>query len=233
MFKHCWQFVRKTLPIENTTLVLAVAVGLLAGVIRLRESTDLATVVGIASCFSFAMGVWLAGYLCRLLIRGYKAWTEALKHRVDILKALLPTVSSTDEKNSGDTRPVAPITTRLIASCVHLIPPFCGMSIYYGLVTLFAARVEGWDYALYSVLGAIALLLLVVTTLAICLYLSYLNWEIASVRKDMEKAGMVPSDLARIPATADVLDMNVERVQLWMRLFAGPGSSRRMGQTTF
>ena len=220
MFSRILARLRKALPVEIRLLAAGVVTGLVVGALRLDESVDIATAVGIATGFSVTMGFWLGIHLYLTVARLYTAWITAIRKRVtDIETRLHSVVASTDGHDVEQGRVSFAIT--IVASSVYVTPLCFGVSSYSAILAALWTQMdcpcasESQTFALVILICSSGLLAFTVGIQ--CLYLLRLQLRAASLERRLNRAGSI----SPVTIRADVLDSNITRAERLVRRFVG------------
>ncbi len=215
-----WTLARKMMRVEIHVVVVGVVTGLIVGAFRLGKSTDEATAIGIATCFSVTVGMWLGFNLYLLVARGYTDWIATIIERIAAIESrILPMLVAIEQEDNA--QPRSSIIVRLVAYSFYATPPcfvmFTSSIIMATLRTQidYSGFMENFAWALGS------LIVLVVAAAIQCLYLLRLQLMVASIERRLNRAGLVPP----ITLRADVLYSNVSRTDWLVRRFGGVGKS--------
>ena len=211
------------MPAKIYMLALGIVAGLSMGALRLDESIDLATAVGIVIGFSVTAGGWLGIRLYLVVARLYKAWIAAIRKQIaDIELHLLPTTSPADGHDIERLRDSFAISAA--AYSIYPTPFFlCG---FISSAIASALWVQ-FDYARASMHFDFALtyLIALVVVVAIqCLYFLRLQWLVGSSERRLNQGDLI----VPVAQKADVLDSSISRAERFVRLVGGVG--KRAGE---
>ena len=224
MLNSTWAWVRKTLPVEIRLLVFGVLTGLAAGALRLDESVDTATAVGIATGFSVAMGPWLGIRLYLIVARLYTVWIAAIRKRVTDIESRLHSVEPPTDRD-GVEQVQAPFAIHIVAFSIYLSPLCFAMSLYSAIVSALWIQMDCPCASATQAFALVSLIcssgLLVLATVIQCVYILLLQRRVALLERQLDQAGLI----SPVTARADVLDSNITRTERLVRRFVGIGGS--------
>ena len=108
--------------VEIHLVAVGVVTGLIVGAFRLGESADEATAIGIATCCSVTVGMWLGFNLYLLVARGYTDWIATIRKRIAAIESrILPMLVSIEQENNA--QPRSSVTARLVAYSFYATLP--------------------------------------------------------------------------------------------------------------
>ena len=218
MLNWMWSWLGRTLPVKFYVLAVGIVGGLTIGALRLDESMELATAVGIVGGFSMAMGVWLGLRLYLGVTRLYRAWIAAIRKQIAEIESRLSPATAPAEKRDVE-RLRDSLATIVAVYSIYPTPGF--LSAFVGSAIASALWVQ-FDYARASMHFDFVLTYLVGLVVAValqCLYPLRLQWQVLSAKRRLNRGELVVA----VALETDVLDININRAERLVRLIGGVG----------
>ena len=218
MFTRLASIAQKAFPIEFRLIAVAVATGLISGAFYLDESRDLATAVGIAACFSCAVGSWLGIRLYLAAARLFISWIDAIRKQVaDLEPRLIP--AELPGNTGGRKNSRRPFGMRVVLISVYATP-VCFVTATTGAVCSILSTQLGSHFVaalLTTTLSGLGALVLVVAIQS--WYLWRVQRRVASFQCCLTQVQPVLPDA--LPT--EVLDSNISRTERTVRRLTGIG----------
>ena len=172
MNRQIWATVNKMSPVDLRLVLYGVVCGPLICSLRLGESTEEATALGIAVFVQTTFGIWLGLKPCRFWIHIAENRLNSLTGRLDALISRLNLINRpAEDKYSGRS---SSIWSVIVRSCIY-ITPFGMVSITVGAVSAaIDFRVNLYVYDLYflEIIGGSLLVFLCVAIQYVDLWLT-------------------------------------------------------------
>lgn len=207
-----WNRIRKTLPQSSWVLLSAAAFGLCHGSFYLGKSLDLATAIGIVDFVSICFGPWLAVALHRLLMRGYAIWMAAILRRLEALTPRTETPvgpsEAISERATRSTFVAQTVGYSCFATAFFFGAAFAGL-----LMTLLTAQIDDHNYGPYLVATTVALIVAAGSIAAQCSYFSFIDFNVRSLEKELNRTGAVSTKSAPVAMRAKVIEKSVVRTE--------------------
>ena len=168
MFSQVWAAVNNAVPVDIRLIFYGAICGLVIGSLKLGESIDEATALGIAVFVQVTIGVWSGLRLCRF-------WIQFVESRLNSLTGRLESLISQLNFGDGtvvDRNPVRPSSTWyiIVKWCIYMTP-FWMVGITTGVILAaidFRVNLATYDHYFMYTVASISLVVL-------CLVVQYIN----------------------------------------------------------